>query len=275
MTTLDILICTIDEGIQRVPKVLLPPMTDVAYVVSMQYTDERFLHQIPQELRQRTDVILTFLAGRGLSRNRNNAFDASAADIVLIADDDVRLTRESIESIRRVYAENSHTDIALFQLTDPNGHFFKHYPKRSMSYVKAVREGYYPASWEMTMRGSVMKYGLQFNELFGLGADYLSCGEEDVFLKDALRKQMDVRFFPITIGSTNAVTTGTKFLEDVSVQRSKGAAFAYCYGSGNALWRITKEALHYLIYKGKNPFPLFLHMWQGIRYCNSKVKPRS
>jgi len=272
MTTLDILICTIDEGIQRVPKVLLPPMSDVTYVVSMQYTDERFLHQIPQELRQRTDVILTFQAGRGLSRNRNNAFDASAADIVLITDDDMRLSRDGIERVRMIYDDNTQVDIALFRISDYDGKFFKRYPKSAMDYHKAKVQGYYPASCEMSMRGSVIKYGLQFNESFGLGASFLSSGEEDVFLKDAMDKRMNVRFFPVTIGETDAKTTGSRFLEDVSVQRSKGAVFSYCYGTRSALWRITKESLHYLFYKGKNPFPLFRHMWQGINYCRALMK---
>jgi hypothetical protein len=113
---------------------------------------------------------------------------------------------------------------------------------------------------------------LQFNEKFGLGSHFLSCGEEDVFLKDAQDQRMNIRFFPITIGTTNAETTGTKFLTDVKVQRSKGATFAYCFGLSSALWRMTKEALHYFIYKGKNPFPLWWNMWKGTQYVRKWKK---
>ena len=53
---LDVLICTIDERIALVPAILLPMRADVNYIVSMQYTDEAYLQQIPQVLRERADV---------------------------------------------------------------------------------------------------------------------------------------------------------------------------------------------------------------------------
>jgi hypothetical protein len=79
--TLDILICTIDEGILRVPEVLMSPRGDVRYVVSMQWTspragrkdeevEESLLEQVPEVLREREDVTLTFLEGKGLSREK-------------------------------------------------------------------------------------------------------------------------------------------------------------------------------------------------------------
>ena len=48
--SIDILICTIDHGIQNVPGVLLEPMPGVRYVVSMQYTDSQYLDDIPSVL---------------------------------------------------------------------------------------------------------------------------------------------------------------------------------------------------------------------------------
>ena len=41
--TLDILICSLNKGIVRVQDVLLPPQENVQYIVSYQYTDERYL----------------------------------------------------------------------------------------------------------------------------------------------------------------------------------------------------------------------------------------
>ena len=266
MTKIDVLICTIDAGITRVPKVLLEHMEGVRYVVSMQYTEEHFLQQVPEVLKERTDVELCYLQGRGLSRNRNMALSHVTSDVLLIADDDERLTKEGIESIITTYEQQPQLDIALFRMTDEQGHFFKRYPSEQMSYEKAIKQGYYVASWEMTMRRTVVEKGLRFNELFGLGSDELACGEEDVFLKDALDQGLQIACVPIVIGSTDPHTTGEQFITSPKVQRSKGATFAYCYGTANALYRCAKESLHYLVFHGKNPFPLFWNQWKGIQY---------
>ena len=47
--TLNILISTIDSGINKIPEILLPYRNDVKYIVSHQYQDKKFL-QIPKEL---------------------------------------------------------------------------------------------------------------------------------------------------------------------------------------------------------------------------------
>ena len=54
--TLDVLICSLNKGIVRVQDVLLPPKEGVHYIVSYQYTDERYLDLIPEVLKQRDDV---------------------------------------------------------------------------------------------------------------------------------------------------------------------------------------------------------------------------
>ena len=41
--TLDILICSLNKGIVRIDDLLLPQRKDVRYIVSYQYTDERYL----------------------------------------------------------------------------------------------------------------------------------------------------------------------------------------------------------------------------------------
>ena len=56
--TLDILICSLNKGIVRVQDVLLPQQENVRYIVSYQYTDERYLDLIPSCLSTRTDVTI-------------------------------------------------------------------------------------------------------------------------------------------------------------------------------------------------------------------------
>ena len=265
-SSIDILISTIDEGILNVPNVLLRLTEGVRYVVSMEYTKESILKVIPPALLERDDVTLLRLEGRGLSRNRNNALDHTTADILIIADDDEELSLEALEQVRKVYHDHPEVDIALFRLNDLEGQPFKEYPSdEQQSYEDAVDDGYYVASLEITMRGKVAQSGLRFNEHFGLGSGYLTSGEEDIFIHDARRQGMNVTLFPHVIARTIAVTTGDRFLTDPGVQRAKGAVFAYCYGKPSALWRITKEALHHFVFNHRNPIPLFIHMFQGLR----------
>lgn len=264
--TIDVLICTIDHGVSSVPGVLLQPAEGVRYIVSVQYTDEKYLDEIPETLKMREDVHVVTLQGRGLTRNRNNALDASTADIVLIADDDERILPDAFDKIRLAYESCPQADIALFQLNDIDDRPFKAYPDTdgTLSYDDAREEGYYPSSLEITIRRKVLGQGLRFNEHFGIGSMF-PCGEEDILLCDAGRKGLTAMFFPEVIAQTIAGSTGTKFLTNTGVQRAKGAVFRYCYGKWSAVWRIFKETIFYLIYKGKNPFTLFYNMYKGIR----------
>ncbi len=265
--TIDILISTIDHGIQSVPGVLLPQKEGVGYVVSMQYTSEKYLSEIPDELKNRPDVKLLTLPGRGLSHNRNNAMENSTADVILIADDDERLMPDAVDNILRCYAENPDLDIALFHLDTIDGRPFKDYPTHEeiMDYEDACDEGYYPSSLEISMRLRTVSSGLRFDERFGLGSGIYPCGEEDVLLHHALKFGLNICLFPVVIAQTIDGTTGSRFLYDKDIQRAKGAVFRQCYGWFGALWRITKEAIYHFIHGHHNPFPLFFQMFKGVR----------
>lgn len=263
---LSILICTLNEGILAVPQILLAERKDVNYVISFQYTDSKFLLQIPELLYQRKDVSVCILQGKGLSVNRNNALANATGDIALIADDDVRYKDEYLDTILDTFRNHSDVDVALFRAKTYEGEWLKQYPNYSYNYKNAPK-GTYPCSWEMTMRKEVYDQEVRFDKRFGLGADFLSCGEEDVFMKDALAKGLNIVYFPKAIVETDCNTTGLKFLINKRVQRSKGAVFFYCFGFWNALFCCVKEALYHAIYSHANPFILFKNMYDGIKYC--------
>lgn len=264
--TLDILICTIDEGIKRVPEVLMSPRGDVRYVVSMQWTDKVWTERVPEVLREREDVVLTFLEGRGLSRNRNHALEKATGDVVLIADDDNRYTEELIDNIFEAYKENEGADVICFAAESYEGKPMKNYPHEKMTYREALKRGYYPTSMEMTMRRGVK---VRFDERFGLGSEHLCSGEEDVFLKDALDEGYQMLFVPKVIVRSRFETTGSHFLENRKVQMSKGAAFRYIYGTPEALWRTVKEAGWWMVHRGSNPLPILYNMIKGMTLGNS------
>ena len=258
---LDVLICTIDEGICRIPKILLPPVEAVSWVVSMQYTDKKYLDMIPAELKERSDVTLTFIEGRGLSLNRNNAIFHSHADVMLIGDDDCIYTEESLHKVIRFFELNPSSDIVCFAAADYDGEPLKSYPSQITPFDIAFANGYYPTSPEMAIRRGL---GLQFDSRFGLGSQLLCAGEEDVFIKDALKAGYNVVVNPIVIVRTDRNTTGQKFLEDKKMQQTKGAVFQYLFGTGNAMWRSLKEACYYWVHRHVNPFPILYNMLRGI-----------
>lgn len=247
--TIDILVCTIDAGIRKVPDVLMSPMDDVRYVVSMQYTDRAYVDEVPEVLKQREDVTVTLLEGPGLSRNRNNAIDRASGDVLVIADDDNRYERSHIDTIIRAYSENESADIIHFQAQTYEGGPLHPYP---VDFVSSV---------ELTFRRRV---AVRFDERFGLGSRYLCAGEEAVFIKDARARGYGILYVPRPIVRTRAVTTGDNFLHNSRMQLTKGATFRYLYGTSDALWRSVKEAGWYLVHRGANPFPIVYYMWKGI-----------
>lgn len=265
MATLDILICTIDDRVQRVPFLLLPPQEGVRYVVSMQCTEERSFSLVPEVLRQRADVEVLMLRGRGLSRNRNHALAHATADAALIADDDMAYTLPRLHRLQQCLHDNPQAQVALFEAIDREGRLMKRYPTQAMDYRAAMTcRGYYPSSWEMVLRREAFSQ-LRFDERFGIGSGVFPCGEEEVLLHDAVQQGLDVRFFPIVIGETDRATTGSRFLTDPDVQRAKGAVFAYTHGRHHALCLCLKEALHHLIFSHANPLTTFRHMREGAR----------
>lgn len=262
--TIDILICTIDEGVGSVSQVLMPPTPDVRYVVSVQYTDNS-VPDIPAALAERSDVTVTTLAGRGLSRNRNHALRAASADILVIADDDCRYTPGHIAAILHAYRDNPEADAICFEAQSYDGQPMKRYPNRPLPYNEAEREGYFPTSMEITLRRtSLERSGVRFDERYGLGATLFPAGEEDILITDMQRAGLHVMFVPEVITFTDPSTTGDRFLSDVRLQITKGAVFHYRYGMSNALWRTFKEGTHHFVYNHVNPLPIWANMLKGI-----------
>lgn len=247
--TLEILICTIDEGLARVPSMMLPPVEGIQYLVSCQYTESRPM--VPPVLNEREDVRVIFLEGRGLARNRNWALAHAQGDILQIADDDEGLELAWELDMMDYYAKNPQVDIAHLMMQGTQ----KRYPA---SYVSSV---------ELTCRrSSIERAGIRFDERFGLGSECLAGGEEDVFLHDARQAGLQVEFVPRPLCTITGATTGDTFLTNERMQRTKGAVACYTRGKAYAYCRCLRESLWWMIHRGANPIPLFCNMCKGVRY---------
>ena len=298
-----VLISTIDEGIRRVPEVLLPEEDGVHYVVGWQRGDN--VNENENEngngngsgnvnenvngngnengnggalgiLRGRSDVTLTMMEGRGLCRNRNRVMEVAMGllddkleeAVFIIADDDERIDAQAFANIRKLYSDYTKLDVALWEMTDiTTGRLLKKYPKRLTLYQKRPCS-YYPSSVEMTFRSRVYLMGLRFDERFGLGSEFLTAGEEEVFVTDAIRSGLFVCINPQVLCATSGNTTGRQLLDE-KVLRSKGAVYGCQRSLASAFVRSWREALSLGVRNRRNPWFIFRQIWSGVKYIRS------
>ncbi|RRD79316.1 glycosyltransferase family 2 protein [Alloprevotella sp. OH1205_COT-284] len=259
---LSVLVCTINDRIKNVPDLLLPPRADLLYVVSFQYTASVFLDMIPPSLKERDDVKLVPFLSSGLSANRNNAFRHCTTELALIADDDVRYSNDRIDMVLRHFAQHPDIDIMCFQAQEMDGTPLKAYPSFSFEYSNRPKGSYF-TSFEIAFRTDA--HLPAFDTRFGLGASYLSCGEEEVFLHQAHRWGARIVYFPeVLCLISGRETTGKRFFSDTKVRRSKGAVFYMMFGFLGAFLRITKHAL--LLPSSCDRWKFWKDMLDGIIY---------
>lgn len=228
--TLEILICTIDNGIQQAASMLLPATEGVKYLVSWQQTGI-VAPIVPAELR-RPDVRVFSIEGKGLSRNRNNALRHAKGDICLIADDDLVLHPEGIRAIISTFEQNPELDFATFRYDSKGDQ--KQYPALSFD-LRVFPRGYFVSSIEIAFRRISVQGKLWFDEHFGLGAPVLGACEESVWVHDALSMGMQARFFPITIVTHNHPTTGIRCATSPAVVMANGA-YLYVAKQHDYMW---------------------------------------
>lgn len=202
--TLDLAIATYgSEGIKRVEKMLLPPQPGVRYVVSWQ---DHCGAPVPDSMRAREDVEVWRLGEKGLSNNRNNAIGHCKADVVLIADDDLIYSVDSFQRVIRAFESDEKLDLATFRVKFPRE---KSYPEDGSRLDIPLPKGYFVTSMELAFRRE-RTLGLSFNPLLGLGSGCMSCGEEEIYLWEAIRSGLVCRHVGEYICVHPTETTGGK-----------------------------------------------------------------
>lgn len=268
MKTLDILICTLNARIVRIPDMLMAPTERVRYVVSFQYTDEKYLSMMPKSLKEREDVTVVQLQGEGLSANRNNALKYATSDLVYLVDDDARFLPDSLATIFSVFESYSEgVDIALFKAQTYAGRDLREYtseegPCTTFADLLPV------LTMEMVCRRDRVQGFLSFDSRFGLGAEQLTCYEEQIFLDDARRQGLNICYFALPIVQTSALYVPRMIYVDSKVQRSYGALLYHFYG-----WRAYVRAFFFAL-SGKRKrlchfLPVFKRQLEGIAYIKS------
>ena len=151
---LDLLISTIDGGINSLDKVLLPETPKVSYKVSHQVTRDE--HKALPLFLERSDVEVARLKGRGLSRNRNHSIEMATGDMALLADDDVRYKEEYFTNVCRAFKEDPALDVACFKIYVPGGEeAYKDYALES--YLLSEESHHYISSVEIAFKVKSIK----------------------------------------------------------------------------------------------------------------------
>ena len=238
MLTIQFLISTLGERIAQAAKVLLPPVEGVSYVVVWQRNGIGS-DALPAELKEREDVSIVEDNGKGLARSRNIALENATADLLVITDDDNRYDTAAIELIRNAFEKHPTAGLIQFQALSMEGKPLRNYPAFPYAYETRPR-GTYFCSVELVMR---RKANLpRFDERFGLGAA-LGCGEEEVFVHEAVKRGVKMIYVPQPLVRTDGATTGGRFLTDAAVQRAKGAVLCILHGKVGAWLRLCSQVM--------------------------------
>lgn len=166
----------------------------------------------------------------GISNSRNQLLLNATGDICIIGDDDLVYRENYNNHILKAYQDYPHADIIVYRFSedatkDTRVQFRR--PRRlNIFNISKV------ASVEITFkRSSILKAGIQFDTLLGLGAE-LGFGEENAFLADALRKGLAIQYVPITICHSIPEISRQKQANgyDKTYFQNKGAVFCRIYG---------------------------------------------
>lgn len=217
--TLDILIATHrPEGILRLADADFPKVPGVSYVVSWQNHKD---FPIPDALL-RPDMKIFRLDFPGLSRNRNNALAHCSSDIVLIADDDVEIDAQGMQSVIDTFSENPDVEVATFRSVHGD---MSRFPDHTVDLNSNWPKGYYVSSIEIAFR-RIPCSDLRFCPELGLGSRYLHGGEDEAFILSAIKRNHECRYFPVTICAHPHESSGNRRLMSAASMRAAGCYIA-------------------------------------------------
>lgn len=143
-------------------------------------------------------ILWLSLNERGVGLSRNTAFMRSTADVVLFSDEDVWLVDGYPQIIEEGFQRNPKVAMLLFDLETVGSRRPVQRINKSQK-VGRFNSLRYGAVHFACNRERFFQEGISFNLLFGGGAKY-SCGEDSIFLTNALNRRLRVRTEPSCIG---------------------------------------------------------------------------
>lgn len=182
---------------------------------------------------------------RGLSKSRNLAIKNAVKSICIVADDDIVYSNDFAKTVVDAHNKHALAGLISFQAKNFSEKPYKKYNNKEREITTARKETPL-SSIEMTFKKKIIiENKIFFNELFGLGS-YFPSGEEELFLKELLSKQIKIFHVPKVIVS-HADESSTSNPGSNHFIRARAAAKYLQYGNWSLLWML--KFLFFLIRK--------------------------
>lgn len=256
---LQVLVCTVASRIGAIDTSGYPEVDGVEYLVCCQNFDNSEISTAVAALKARSDIRVKVFADRGLSVNRNHAFEIAEAPYVHVADDDISFCREGLQRVIADFDADPDLDIITTRSDMPEPRVF---PPDGHDLAIPYR-CYHTISFEISIRRRALDtYAIRFSPLAGIGAPFLICGEEELFMHQMLEAGMKGRFADTVLSVHRGLTTSAHSGAKPGALRAKGAVMRIVRGSAAAIVRYPAEA-----FRSQAPtFRALLWLLQGFVY---------
>ena len=163
---------------------------------------DKFSYEETKVNKDKNTIKIISTNQRGVGKNRNTALLYASADILLMADEDMRYIDDYTDIVYRAFKEYPNADMIVFDLHYNN---IKSESKRKIKKSKRLR--LYNSLSYGTPRIAIKKKSLDkaniwFSVLYGGGARYTS-GEDSLFIVEALKKGMVGYTYPCVIAEVD------------------------------------------------------------------------
>lgn len=204
-------------------------------------------------------LTMTYLnrAEHGAARNRNVVLDRSAADLCVLADDDLRFVDNYPSLVQEAFETCPQADVIVFNLIEERP---TRKVNRGYSRVRWYSYGSYGAPRLVLRRAAVLDAGIRFNEAFGGGSRYGS-GEDTIFLHDCLKRGLVIYTAPLSLAELDQHSPSTHFTGfNRSFFFNKGATYTCLHPIAHPLFSLTYVMRH------RNEHRQYVSAWKSLTY---------
>lgn len=134
---------------------------------------------------------------KGVGINRNELLLRATADICVLADDDMVFNNNYADTVHEWFKKIPDADVLIFNLNEKTP---RRHKNTCINKINSLNYAKYGAARIAFRTKSIHLNGIFFNTMFGGGCEY-SCGEDTLFLKDCLKKGLNIFGVPAAIAS--------------------------------------------------------------------------
>ncbi|MBQ6935812.1 MAG: glycosyltransferase family 2 protein [Clostridia bacterium] len=145
---------------------------------------------------------------RGVGLSRNSALMRSDADICVLADDDMVFCDNYEETVRNAFEDNPRADLIIFNLIEDGKSLNRQ--NTNITKINILNYMNYGAARIAFKRKAISYNGITFNLNFGGGTNH-QCGEDTLFLRNCLKKGLNIIALPQAIAELKDERDSTWF----------------------------------------------------------------